>query len=70
MEHYRSLQHLSSVMTKQLSAHDAENQLGELTTTNDDLQLEEASKMTFELQQMVACEVLTPSTSPQNSLTA
>ncbi|KAG2708687.1 hypothetical protein I3843_05G185400 [Carya illinoinensis] len=54
---------------KHFSAHAAENQLGELTTTNDDLQLGEASKMTFELQQIVACEVLTPSTSPHNTLT-
>ncbi|KAF5450532.1 hypothetical protein F2P56_030871 [Juglans regia] len=54
---------------KHFSAHAAENQLGELTTTNDDLQLGEASKMTFELQQIVACEVLAPSTSPHNTLT-
>ncbi|XP_041009888.1 protein NTM1-like 9 isoform X1 [Juglans microcarpa x Juglans regia] len=84
LEEYESELHLASVFPasevqatttpvvcydQHFSAHAAENQLGELTTTNDDLQLGEASKMTFELQQLVACEVLTPSTSPHNTLT-
>ncbi|XP_041011425.1 NAC domain-containing protein 14-like [Juglans microcarpa x Juglans regia] len=51
---------------KHISAHAAENQLGELTITNDDLKIEE---MIIELQQIEACDVLTPSTSLHNNPT-
>ncbi|XP_041009891.1 NAC domain-containing protein 14-like isoform X4 [Juglans microcarpa x Juglans regia] len=51
---------------KHISAHAAGNQLGELTTINDDKEIE---KMIIELQQIVGGDVLTPSTSLHNNPT-
>ncbi|KAG6714417.1 hypothetical protein I3842_05G201500 [Carya illinoinensis] len=51
---------------KHVSAHAAENQLGELTTINTDLEIE---KMIIELQQVIDGDALKPSTSPHNNPT-
>ncbi|KAF5450531.1 hypothetical protein F2P56_030870 [Juglans regia] len=47
---------------KSFSAHAAENQVGELTATEDDLQQDEASAMIY-----VDCEILAPSPSLHNN---